>query len=415
MESFLTLEAAWEETMSRTAALGTEEVELMDAYGRFLGKKVTARLPFPAFDRSALDGYAVRAADLKDAPVTLRVLEEVGAGQVPTQVVGTGQATRIMTGAPIPVGADAIVRLEVTERVDGSHEAQTVPHVRILLTVAAGEAISRQGEDTPAGALLLEAGCQIGGAELAVLGANGVDRVTVYRRPRVGVIVSGAEVRPAGQSLEAGQVYDSNGPMLAGLIREQGGHPILYGQVGDDLEATARLVKKAAASCDLLLTTGGVSVGDYDLMRDAYVQAGGELLFWKVSMRPGTPVTYARVGATPVFGLSGNPAAAFINFVLLVQPVLRKLAGHAQPEHRPVKAMLDSQIDARVIGLDRFLRVNLIMQEAVLTAVLPTHSQKAGILTTLPHTDALLRIPGGTSVQHGQLVDVYPLQRGVHT
>lgn len=409
MRTFLSLEEAWEETLSQAQAMATEEVELLEAYGRILSEPITARLPFPSFDRSMLDGYAVRAQDIAHAtpesPVLLRVLEEVGAGQVPRCAVGLGEAIRIMTGAPIPAGADAIVRLEATERVE---EGQ----VRIRLSFRAGEAISRQGEDAAVGSLLVEAGREIGAAELAVLATNGCTHIPVHRRPRVGVIVSGAEVRPVGSELAPGQLYDSNGPMLMALIRDQGGVPILYGQVGDDLDALAARIQEAAAECDLLLTTGGVSVGDYDLMREAYGQAGGEVLFWKVSMRPGTPITYGRVGRTPVFGLSGNPAAAFVNAVLLVQPVLRKLAGQRVPEHRPVQAVLDSQYESRVIGLDRFLRARLSHREGQLIAEVPSHGQKTGILSTLIQTEGLVRIPGGTEVASGQVVDVFLLHPG---
>ena len=400
MRTLLTLEEAWAEMLEGVRPLGAEEVPLFEAYGRVLAAEIRTRAPIPPFDRSALDGYAVRSVDLigamPHAPVTLEVLEEVGAGRVPQAVVGPGQAVRIMTGAPIPVGADAILRVEASKRDDDN------PYlVRALAEVPPGEAICLQGEDAPQGAILLEAGQEIGAAETAILAANGEAMVPVYRRPRVGILISGEEVRPL-----------TGGPMLAALVRDYGATPVLYGQVADDLQAIADLVKKAASECDLVLTTGGVSVGDYDYMREAYEQAGGTLHFWKVAIRPGTPVTYASIGATRVVGLSGNPAAAFVNVVLLVKPLLRKLCGDAHPEHRPVRAVLDSDIESRVIGLDRFLRTQLRVEDGRLLAAAPSKGQKAAIMTSLVGVQGLVRIPARTEVRQGMLVEVYPLLDG---
>ncbi|MGZ6503168.1 MAG: molybdopterin molybdotransferase MoeA, partial [Tumebacillaceae bacterium] len=280
------------------------------------------------------------------------------------------------------------------------------------LNVPAGEAISLKGEDAPQGALLLEAGCVIGAAETAVLATNGAAHVAVHRRPRVGILVSGEEVRPLEVELLPGQIRDSNGPMLAALVRDMGAEPVLYGQVGDDLDATVVVLQRMAAECDLVLTTGGVSVGDYDLMRDAYVQAGGQVHFWKTQIRPGTPVTFAEIAETPVFGLSGNPAAAFVNFVLLVQPVIRKMAGDKHPAHRPVQAVLETVGEQRMIGLDRFLRAQLVVREGKLIANVPSKGQKAGILTSMVGVQGLVRIPARQEMQHGALVDVYLLKPG---
>lgn len=405
MRTFLTLEEAWAETLANTRLVGAEEVALLDAYGRRLAIPIRSQAPIPPFDRTALDGYAVRAADLAGAtperPVILDVVEHVPAGHVPQETVGAGQAARIMTGAAIPVGADSILRLEATQpEADGKR-------VRCLMEVPVGEAISLQGEDAPAGTPLLSPGCVIGAAETAVLAANGDAQVAVYRKPRIGVIVSGEEVRPLTVPLLPGQIRDSNGPMLAALVRDLGCEPVLYGQVGDEMEATVRVVKQAAEECDLVLTTGGVSVGDHDLMRDAYVEAGGQVHFWKVQIRPGTPITYAQIGETPVFGLSGNPAAAYVNFILLVVPVLRKMAGDPHPELRAVQAVLDSPADARVIGLDRFLRARLRVEDGVLKVTVPSTGQKAGILTNLVDTEGLVRIPAREERKQGDLVDVY--------
>ncbi|MGB8956775.1 MAG: gephyrin-like molybdotransferase Glp [Tumebacillaceae bacterium] len=411
MRSFLSLEEAWAEMLEGVRPLGAEEVPLIEAYGRVLATEIRTRAPIPPFDRSALDGYAVRAVDLIDAapnsPVTLEILEEVGAGRVPQTVVGKGQAVRIMTGAPIPVGADAILRVEATKR--DEHDPS---RVHAMMEVPPGEAVSLQGEDAPQGAVLLEAGLTIGAAETAVLAANGEAMVAVYRRPRVGIIVSGEEVRPLTGDLQPGQIRDSNGPMVAALVRDYGGQPVQYGQVGDDLQAITDLVKKAASECDLVLTTGGVSVGDYDCMREAYQLAGGTVHFWKVAIRPGTPVTYAGIGTTPVVGLSGNPAAAFVNVVLLVKPLLRKLCGDPHPEHRPVRAVLDSDYDARTIGLDRFLRTQLTVRDGQLVASVPSKGQKAAIMTSLVGVQGLVRIPAREEVRQGMSVEVYPLQDG---
>ncbi len=407
MEMLLRLEQAWQLSLDRVSVCGVERVPLGASQGRVLAEHVVAKSPLPPFDRSALDGYAVRAADLVGAsterPIELQVVEEVPAGTVATHAVASGQAVRIMTGAPIPSGADAIVRKEAAEEVDGT--------VRILLEVPRGEAISRQGEDAPAGAELLRAGRQIGAAEIALLATEGAETVLVYRRPRVGILVSGREVRPLADRLLPGQIRDSNGPMIAAMVREMGAEPVLYGQVGDELAEIVPLLNKAVAECDLVLTTGGVSVGDHDLMREAFVQAGGRLLFWKVLMRPGTPVAFAEIDQTPVYGLSGNPAAAFINYALLVQPLLRKLAGWEHVLHRPVKAYLECETTSGVIGMDRFLRAQLVSQEGRLVARVGK-GQKAAILTSLAGIQGLVRIPARSEMRSGELVEVYLLREG---
>jgi molybdopterin molybdotransferase len=408
MRMCLTLEEAWDVLLAAGRPVEREKVSLAAALGRVLGEVVMAGEPIPRFDRSALDGYAVRALDLSKAspqlPAVLKVVEEVPAGQVATRTLRPGQAVRIMTGAPIPAGADAVVRLEATERVASGC-------VRVKMEVPEGEAISRAGEDAPAGAVLFQPGTRIGCPEVAVLAANGNGSVKVYRKPRVGILVSGSEVRAlsGNVSLGPGQIWDSNGAMLAALVQECGGEPVSYGIVGDDLDETVETLQRMAGACDLLLTTGGVSVGDYDLMREAYVQAGGVLSFWKVAMRPGTPVTFAEIQGRPVLGLSGNPAAAWVNFHMLARPLLRKLAGLRSPRLRTVQAVLETEYASSVIGLDRFLRARLSVRDGRLVALVSPHGQKAAILTSLVGTEALVRIPARTEIEKGALVDCYLL------
>ncbi|GIM46325.1 molybdopterin molybdenumtransferase [Collibacillus ludicampi] len=413
MRVMLCVEEALQEVLSHCKRNERMHVPLKDAYGYILASDIHASVSVPPFDRAALDGYAVRAADIEqatpDSPVRLQVIERIGAGQVSTKSVGPGQAIRTMTGAPFPDGADTLVRLEMTSAIGEPEQT----HVDVKVAVPCGEAVAREGEDIKSGMCMLRSGITIGGAEMALLATAGIASVPVYRKPVIGILASGRELTDIREPLAYGKIYDSNSYMLAGAVQAWGGIPRLLGRAGDDVDELVQTIQSALPHVDGLVTTGGVSVGDFDVMIDAYRKAGGEVHFWKVSIRPGTPFTFATIEDKPVFGLSGNPAAGFVNAMLFVQPAIRAISGMNEPIVRPVRAFLSGMPEVRAVALDRFLRADVFIKDGTVFAQPRTQGQKAAILSSLTGTQGFVRIPSKTQPQAGDLVDVYLLHMPV--
>ncbi|WP_427162737.1 gephyrin-like molybdotransferase Glp [Aliinostoc sp. HNIBRCY26] len=303
----------------------TEVLDLFAVNGRILAAPVTSPLDFPHWDNSAMDGYAVRYADVKNAsleqPVNLEIVAEIPAGHQPQFTLQTGQAARIFTGAVIPDGADTVVMQEKTRR-----ENQ---QVAILTTPQLGEFVRRKASYYQAGTQLLPSGIQLTAAEIAVLAASQCSPVRVYRRPRVAIFSTGNELVTVNQPLQPGQIVDSNQYALAALVQQRGAEPILLGIVRDDPEALAETIKQAITQADIVISSGGVSVGDYDYVDKILTSLGAEIPIRAVAMRPGKPLTVAKFPSSPTiyFGLPGNPAAVLVTFWRFVQPVIRKLAG----------------------------------------------------------------------------------------
>jgi molybdopterin molybdotransferase len=304
-----------------------EEVDIASpaVLGLVLAEDVVARVDLPGFDNSAMDGYAVRAADLAGAsptaPVTLPVDGDIAAGDTTRHVLAPGRTMRIMTGAPMPEGADAIVPVEES---DGGTEAAA-----LSLAPEVGRHLRRRGEDVRSGDLVLTAGTLVGPGQLALAAAANVARVNVRRRPRVAVVSTGDELVPVGSDLAFGRIVDSNGPMLAALVRAAGAEVADLRHVADDAGAISAALARAASVADLVLTTGGVSMGAYDTVKELLTGSGVE--FTKVAMRPGMPQGSGRLGpsGTPVVTLPGNPVSSLVSFHVFVLPVLRRLAGLA--------------------------------------------------------------------------------------
>lgn len=406
----LSIEEAIQEIIDHVKPVAVIEIPLKDSFQYILAEDVYARSPIPPFDRSMMDGYAVRAADVAQAapehPVTLHVIGRVAAGEVFARTLHPGQAVRIMTGAAIPEGADSVVRFEMTD----AQKRPDAEQVAVLLPVRAGESISVTGEDVKTGDMVLAKGTLLEAAEMALLATVGISMVPVYRKPIIGVISSGKELVGQDQTLPKGKIYNSNTFMVSGLISKWGGIPYLFDHVDDDVEQVIQAIRAAVPVIDALVTTGGVSVGDFDVMRSAYHLAGGQVNFWKVNIRPGTPFTFATVQGKPVFGLSGNPAAGFVNSLLFLQPAIRCLAGLPEPAVEPVKLELGSEHGFKVIGLDRFLRARIVIQDGRAIAYPLPAAQSAGILSTLTGIEGFIRIPGKTEVKRGDLVEAWLLQ-----
>ncbi|WP_126426343.1 gephyrin-like molybdotransferase Glp [Brevibacillus marinus] len=403
----ISVDEAQARLLERVVPLDAEEVPLADAYGRVLARPLYATYDLPPFDRSPLDGYAVRAEDTAAAtpaaPVALEVIETVAAGEVPRLPVGRGQACRIMTGAMIPQGADAVVMFEQTE-----NPAQPVDVVRVKRAMRPGENIALQGEEVAKGSCVLPAGALIGAGALALLATFGAVSVAVRRRPRVGIVATGSELVEPDQPLAPGKIRNSNGMMLAGMIRDAGGTPVLLGCLPDEAKAAKQKLSEWTQQVDLLVTTGGISVGDFDLMADLFADPSFQRLFDRVAMRPGSPTSAAVYHGRLICALSGSPSACFVGCELLVKPLLAKMLGKPRPLPAPVEAIL-AQDYRKPCPYPRYLRGRLRAEQAVLYAD-PDGNDKAGRLATLHQNNCLIIIPpGGGGRQAGARVSVIPL------
>jgi molybdopterin molybdotransferase len=305
--------------LSETDVLPAEDVALADALGRVLAEDVATDRDLPPFDRAAMDGYALRAGDVAAAPVALEVVGEVRAGEWPEVVLGPGQAVRIMTGAPVPAGADAVQQVERTRPLDEFR-------VTVEAAVGAGANVAPRGSEVKAGETVLSAGRVIDPASTAVLASAGKDRVRVGRRPVLALLVTGDEIVDVAASPGPGQIRNSNGPAVAAQARLAGAEVRLLGVAPDRQEETADALRRGL-DADVLVVTGGVSAGDYDLVEPALLDLGARLLFTKVAIKPGAPLVFGLVGRALVFGLPGNPVSAQATFDLFVRPALLKMQG----------------------------------------------------------------------------------------
>jgi len=370
--------------------LGVERVALLDAAGRVLATPVTAPLTLPAWDNSAMDGYAVRAADIEraseQAPVSLRVLESVQAGEFPSRPVEAGTAIRIMTGAPVPDGADSVVRVEDT---NGATDVVVITSARDVR-----RNIRPRGEDIEAGVVVLDRGAPLGAAQIGVLASVGAASVDVYRRPRVAFMSSGDEIVDLDrfhEALAGRKVVTSNSYTLHTLIRAAGGEPLNLGIARDD-PADLRERMQRAVGCDLLITSAGMSAGEYDYVRTVLAELGVTLDVWKVRMRPGAPLGFGRLHGMPWIGLPGNPVSTMVTFELFVRPVLRRMQGHTRLFRRPVAVTLEEPVN---IGarLTHFLRAIVSVREDGSLGARLTGPQGSGILTSMSLANALLVVP----------------------
>jgi molybdopterin molybdotransferase len=314
---------------------GEEKVPLLEAVGRYLSRDVAARFDLPSFDNSAMDGYAVRAEDVtgadKGSPIRLEVRGESRAGGPLPGELASGTACRIFTGATMPPGSDAIVIQEDTERAGD--------FVDVLEASQVGKHVRAKGSDVRADTVLLERGARLGVGELGVLASQNVQHVHVYKRPTVALLSTGDELRQLGETVEPGSIVNSNVYVLAEMLRQLGVEPIPYPSAPDILPEIERALRKALEA-DVVITMGGVSVGEYDLVHSAYERVGIEPTFWKVRIKPGKPLTFALYEGTPVIGIPGNPISAMVTFEVLVAPCLRAMLGDPQPHPQPVRARL---------------------------------------------------------------------------
>ena len=395
----LSVEQALDQVLAAVHVLEPEQVDLLEALGRVLAEEVRADRHIPPLANAAMDGYAVRAADLDTkAPVRLQVVGQSPAGQVSALRVGPGQAIRIMTGAPLPAGADTVVQFEHT-RAEGQW-------VEVLKPPPAGANVRPAGEDVQAGEVVLRPGKRLRPQEIGMLAALGHLHVSVARQPRVAILATGDEVVPPDEAPGPGQIRDANSYTVAAQVVRWGGVPILLGVARDREELVRRGVREALTRrADLIVTSGGVSVGDFDLVKRV-LAAEGEMRFWSLAMKPGRPLAFGVVSGVPLLGLPGNPVAAMISMELFGRPALLKMQGCADGWRPSVRARLGEPVEHR----DRrrhYLRVRLRPgADGVLEATL-TGNQGSGILRSLVEADGLLIVPEESArLEAGALVDV---------
>ncbi|MCC3751815.1 MAG: molybdopterin molybdotransferase MoeA [Halorhodospira halophila] len=384
--------------------IGQERVALGNALGRVLAENIHAPLDVPGADNAAMDGYAVRSVDVPgEGAVPLREVGCVLAGQARQQPLAAGECVRIMTGAPVPPGADAVVMQEQVERMEGAEVVVPGP-------VAAGTNIRRAGEDLAAGSVALGAGRRLRPQEVGVLGSLGCVEVAVHRRPVVAFLSTGDELCAPGQTPGPGQIHDSNRHLIGAALRRLGVEALDAGVIGDDVGALKAALSELGCYADAVITTGGVSVGEADTVKDA-VDCAGDVAFWRVAVRPGRPLAFGRVGQSVFFGLPGNPVSAAATFYQLVQPALRRLMGEAgtlQPVQLPVIAA--ERLRKRP-GRTEFQRGILEPGADGAVQVRSTGAQGSGMLTSLVHADCLIVLEAERGdVAAGETVQVQPLE-----
>lgn len=395
----LQLEEAQGRIGARLSQTPSETVPVQQATGRVLREDVRARVSLPTFDNSAMDGYAVSSGDVAgaaaDSPVSLQLIGEVPAGRMFEGKVETGTCVRIFTGSPMPSGADAVVMQEDTRK------SEDTSRVLILDKVRPWENIRIAGEDVRAGAPLLNAGMRISAPQAGLLAATGIETVSVSRKPVVALLATGDELRHPGETLQPGQIYESNRIMLSGLVEQAGAVAKAYALVPDKLDATRAAIERAATECDAIVTSGGASVGDHDYVKEAIASLGGTMDFWRVAIKPGKPFVFGEVAGKPVFGLPGNPVSAFVTFLLLVRPALLHMtafAGHPlQVRPGTLAESLANRGDRR-----HFLRVILDDNGNVLPAIL----QSSHALGSLAGANGLVDVAAGQVLEAGTVVRV---------
>jgi molybdopterin molybdotransferase len=375
--------------LERAEPLPAEPVALHDAVGLVLAEDAVARTDLPPFRSSAMDGFAVVARDAADVPVTLPLAGESAAGHPASGPLSSGSAMRIATGAVVPEGADAVVP---KERADLDGDAVTVnaaPQV--------GAHIREPGRDVRAGAVVLSAGAEIGHAQIAALAAAGIPEVSCSRRPRVAVLATGSELRPPGATLEPGQLYESNGALLAAALTAAGALPRLLDVVADDRDALLAALRET--DWDVLVTTGGVSVGEHDLVRGVLAELGVEEIFWRIAMKPGKPVSFGVRDGKLVFGLPGNPVSVLVGFEVLVRPAIRALLGSPDPGPRYESAVLNAPIPRNA---ERFEFVRALLRDGRLE---PVSGQESHMIVRAAQANALVAVePGEGELAAGEAV-----------
>jgi molybdopterin molybdotransferase len=396
----LQLEEALERVLAAVPAPIPESIPVADACGRILIEPIRAQVDLPPFDNSAMDGFAVRAGDTSAAstasPASLRLVGRTPAGEVFSGEIKPGECVRVFTGSPLPRGSNAVVMQE-----DTREAANSPAQIEVLCPAKPWENVRFRGGDVRQGAAISKPGARLNAASLNLIAAAGVASVTVGRRPVAAVIATGSELQEPGEGLKPGHIYESNRTGLSALARQAGAVARAFPLVPDTREATRAAIEEALGACDLLITSGGVSVGELDLVKEALGEAGGELGFWKVSIKPGRPFMFGKLRGKLVFGLPGNPVSALVTFLVLVRPALLRWQGAIETGLLSVPGTLAETLSNP--GERRhFFRVIMDHSGAVQSAGV----QGSHMLSSLAAANGLVDVPPGTTLQTGASVKV---------
>jgi molybdenum cofactor synthesis domain-containing protein len=386
--------------------VGVEQIPILNAVGRISAKNVTASIDVPPFHRSTVDGYAVKAQDTfgaeEDNPLALRVAGHVVIGEMPTAKVEKGTCVEIVTGAPLPDGADAVVMLEYTNRKNNA--------VQVYRAVAKDENVMKAGSDIRRGETTIQRGEEIRSQDIGILAATGTTQTTVYKRPKVAVISTGGEVMEPGKPLSPGKIYDINAYTLNAAVLECGCEPLWYGIIPDEFEKLKKALSKALAAADVVLTSGGVSVGPKDLMPKVLNKLGKPgVIVCGIAVKPGKPTTIALIDGKPVFALPGHPTSALLIFHVLVRPVLLAMTGCVRKELRQstVKAIANARMFSAK-GRRTFIMVNLVQEKSEELRAFPVASGESGAISTLAKADGFVETDERTQfVDAGETVMVH--------
>ena len=407
MDSLTSLTTAQQIVLDAASVLGCEKIGLLDALGRVLGEDIIAPRANPPWDNSAMDGFAVRWADIHSEHAIskipeLKIVEDIAAGAVAIKTVGPGEAIRIMTGAPMPTGADTVVRVEYTE------PSETT--VRIMLSeYGQGANIRPKGDDVQEGDCIIAKGSPLRSGEIGMLAILAKSFVLVHQRPRVGILSTGDELADLDESFDEKKIVNSNSYGIAAGVQEAGGIPVLLGIAKDNPDSLKEKIQQGL-TCDILVLSGGVSMGDYDFTKPVFAELGADMNFWKLAIRPGQPVAFGKIQGKLAFGLPGNPVSSMVTFDQLVRPAMMKLGGHRTWERPMVKAIFKEKFSKQT---DRrhFLRGVLAYENGDLV-VRTTGKQGSGILTSMVKANGFIDVPEEVeTLQPGDMVNVQLLSR----
>lgn len=392
----ISVEEALSRILAHITALPSIQVPLSDALGLVLAEDIVAQENIPPFDNSAMDGFALLSQDSQPRagqPPRLQVTGTIAAGYVATRAVQNGTAMRIMTGAPVPPGADTVIQVELTR-----HGGPESDWVEILQEVPPGNNIRPAGEDMRRGQTILTQGTTIGAWEIGILATLGWSTVTVIRQARIAILGTGDEILDIDQPLQPGKIRNSNSYLLEAAVRQAGAEPQRLG-IARDTNESLREKFAEALNFDLILTSGGVSVGDFDLVKNIMAEQG-EINFWRINMRPGKPVAFGQIGTVPLLGLPGNPVSSAVTFELFAHPVIRKLQGHRHLMKPQIEVVMADAIQDRAMRR-HYVRAHVELQDGTFVAH-TTGNQGSHVMTSLRHANALVVVPeGGITVQPG--------------
>ncbi len=412
----LSVSEALNRLLANFSPVEMELVPLREAAGRVISEEIRSDIDLPLFTNSSMDGFALRSQDINGAssenPMTLSVIEDIPAGKKPTLKITKNQVSRIMTGAPLPNGADAVIPIEDTDQFDlhSRGEVSLPERIQVYRSLKSGDYVRKRGEDVATGEIVLKQKSKLRPQDLGLLAMLGKSEIPVYKIPRVVILSTGDELVPIEEPLQFGKIHDSNAYTLSAMIYRDGGLPVYLGIVPDQEEAVRNILELAVENkADLILSSAGVSVGAFDFVRSV-VSEGGNLDFWKVNMRPGKPLAFGDFHGVPIVGLPGNPVSAFVGYEVFVRPAIIRLAGMEDMPRKKIGVKIIGDINSD--GRESYLRAIVTEENGIRTARLTGH-QGSGNLLSLVQANSLLIIPSGVRfLPSGSEVDAWMLDSG---